>query len=98
MNTTIINGKTVKIKNINFEAICQLEDLGFDVNTISKKTFSNIRTAVAFNMGISLAEASVEIEEHIKNGGKIDAFVPLIEALINSDFFQSISQNAENEK
>jgi hypothetical protein len=95
---TVINGKNVNIKPIDFEAICELEDLGFDINTISKKTFSNIRTAVAFHMGLSLSEASAEIEGHIKNGGKIDAFVPLIEAITNSDFFQAITQNTESEE
>ena len=96
MNTIKINNKVVIIKPIDFDAICTLEDLGFDVSKVGSKAFSSIRSAVAFNMGITLQEASTEIEQHIKNGGKFDEFVPLLEAITQSDFFQDLARNAEN--
>lgn len=93
MNTVMINNKVVVIKNIDFSAICELEDLGLDVSKVGSKTFSSVRSAVAFHMGISLDDAGKEIENHIKNGGKLDALVPLLEAIVESDFFQALAQN-----
>ena len=93
MNNVIINNKAINLKPINFEALCELEELGFDVTSVSKKAFSSIRCAVAYQMGISNSEASLEIEEHIKNGGKIADFSPFIEAITNSDFFQSMTSD-----
>ena len=96
MNTIKINNKVVIIKPIDFDAICTLEDLGFDVAKVGSRTLSSIRSAVAFNMGITLQEASAEIEQHIKNGGKFDEFAPLLEAITQSDFFQNLARNMEN--
>lgn len=97
MNTIIINKKIVTIKPIDFSAICALEDLGFDVTKVGSKAFSSVRSAVAFHMGVTLEEASAEIETHVKNGGKINDFVPLLEAITESDFFQNLAQNTEEE-
>lgn len=97
MNTVKINNKIVIIKPIDFEAICKLEDLGFDVTKVGSKTFSSLRSSVAFHMGITLQEASSEIEEHIKNGGKVEEFAPLLEAITESDFFQNLARNTETE-
>jgi hypothetical protein len=98
MNTVKINNKIVIIKDIDFSAICELEDLGLDVMKVGNKAFSSLRAAVAFHLGISLTEASQEIENHVKNGGKIDELAPLLEIIIQSDFFQNLARNTENEE
>ena len=33
MKSVIINGKTIKVKPIDFEGICDLEDLGFEISS-----------------------------------------------------------------
>lgn len=93
-----INGKIVAIKPINFSAICDLEELGFSVAGMKDKTFSSIRAAVAYNMGTTLDLAGTEIENHIKNGGKLTDFFSLIEAITESDFFQALTQNTEGKE
>lgn len=95
MNNIVINNTTVNIKPINFEAICALEDLGFDVQTIGNKTFSSIRCAVAFHMDITVENASKVIEEHILNGGKLADFAPFLESITKSDFFIAVTKGVQ---
>ena len=97
MNNIVINNTTVNIKPIDFEAICALEDLGFDVQTIGRKTFSSIRYAVAYHMDISVTEASTVIEKHITNGGKLADFVPFLESITKSDFFIALTKGTQTE-
>jgi hypothetical protein len=98
MKNIIINNITVSLKNIDFGAICELEDLGLDVQSIGKKTFSSIRCAVAYHMDISIDEASKVIEEHITKGGKLADFVPFLEAITSSDFFKAIIAGVQENK
>lgn len=92
MNNEIkINGKTYKLKEVDFDGICVLEDLGFSVSEIKGKTFSSIRACFAYHADLDLVTASKEIEEHFKAKGKISDFNPFIEKVVNSDFFQSLS-------
>lgn len=97
-DTVVINNKSIRIKPINFEAICDLEDLGLDLKAVGKKTFSAFRCVLAYNADISLSEASSEIESHIKNGGKINDLFPLVEAVTSSDFFNSLVKSAESQE
>lgn len=97
MKSVIINGKTIKVKPIDFEGICDLEDLGFEISSLKKKTFSSMRCATAYQMGISLEEATTEIENHIKNGGKASDFAPFIEAIYKSDFFEALMKSMSEE-
>lgn len=98
MKSVIVNNKNVEIKPIDFAAICALEDLGFDVMNVQKKTFSSIRAAVAFHMGVSLHTAADEIESHFKNGGTVEDISPLLTAIVESDFFSSLARQAAVKK
>lgn len=92
MNNEIkINGKTYKLKEVDFNGICVLEDLGFSVSDLKGKTFSTIRACFAYHSDLDLLSANKEIEEHFKNKGKISDFNPFIEKVVNSDFFQNLS-------
>lgn len=93
MKNVVINNKTITLKPIDFGAICDLEELGFNVTSVSNRAFSSIRCAVAYQMGITLEEASAEIENHVKNGGGISDFTPFLEAITESDFFQNLAQS-----
>lgn len=89
--TITINGKNYTIKNIDFKAICELEELGLSLAEIKSKTFSCLRSCVAFQIGATLDQANIEIEEHFKKGGKLEDLIPCIEAVVNSDFFQHLA-------
>lgn len=98
MKNVIINNKSIAIKPIDFGAICDLEELGFDLSNVTNKTFSSIRCAVAYHMDMPITEVNAEIENHIKNGGVISDFLPFLEAITESDFFQSLVQSTKNKK
>lgn len=97
-NSVNVNNKSIIVKPIDFEAICALEDLGFDIANVRKKLFGSYRCVLAYNADISLEEASKEIENHIKNGGKLNDLYPFVEAILNSDFFKSMLANSENKE
>lgn len=92
MDKITINGKDYKLKNIDFNAVCELEDLGMSIVDIKNKTFKSIRALVALVIDSDLNTASKEIEAHIKNKGKFDDFKPLFDMVANSDFFRNLSQ------
>lgn len=92
MKEVVINGQKVAIKKIDFNAVCELEDLGFSILGLKEKTFGAMRALVAFNEGISLEEAGKQIQEHLKNKGKLEDLAPLFEAVAESDFFQSLTE------
>ena len=87
----VINGKNYKLRKVDFNGICQLEDLGFSATDLKGKTFSSLRACFAYHAGLDLDSAAKEIEQHIKNKGKLDDFEPFIVSVIESDFFQSLS-------
>lgn len=92
MKTITINNKEYNIKKIDFNALCELEDLGFAVGEVKSKTFKTLRALVAFVAECDVEKASEIIEQHLKNGGKVDDFTPLFTMISESDFFRNISQ------
>lgn len=95
-----INKKEYTIKPIDFNAICELADKGFSLSDAQamNKSLNMVRALCAFTIGCSVDEAGNEIEKHIVNGGKITDFKPLIESLVNSDFFRNLSQQQPSEQ
>lgn len=92
MEKITINGKEFELRTIDFDAVCELEDLGMSIIDIKDKTFKSIRALVAFVEKCDLSTASKEIEAHLANKGKINDFTPLFEMVSKSDFFRNISQ------
>lgn len=87
-----INEKEYELRKIDFNAVCELEDLGMSIIDIKDKTFKSIRALVAFVMKCDLDKAGKEVESHLANGGKIKDFTPLFEMISESDFFRNLSQ------
>lgn len=87
-----INEKEYELRKIDFNAVCELEDLGMSIINIKDKTFKSIRALVAFVMKCDLDKAGKEVESHLANGGKINDFTPLFEMISKSDFFRNLSQ------
>lgn len=86
----IINSKEYEVPSFDFDAMCELEELGLDFNS-TKQSFSFIRALVAYTMKCDLEIASKEITEHIKTGSIAD-FNVLSKALTESDFFQNLTK------
>ena len=89
--TIIINGKTYEIPEIDFNTVCELESFGFSIFDFKSKGLSSIRALVAFALKTDLSSAGKEVEEHLKNKGKMDDFEPLVKAVKDSDFFRHLS-------
>lgn len=87
-----INGKEYKIPTITYGTLCQLEELGVDFQDVDSKPFSFIRAIVAIATEQSLNKAQEEIDKHLSNGGNFEDFMPLFNAIRESDFFQGLSK------
>lgn len=99
MKKITINSKDYKLdKAIDFNAICELEDLGLSVTNIKKTNMSALRALLAWYGDMTPDEAGYEILEHLKNGGSFDDCVPLINCLLDSDFFQATQQSGKNKE
>ena len=91
-----INGKNYKVKEIDFDAICDLEEYGVyigDIAMFRKKPFTLYRGCFAFHSGLELEQASKEMENHLVNGGTFEDFIPFVEALTESDFFDKLAKS-----
>lgn len=93
----IVNSKDYKCKEINFNAICELEELGFSITNINlkKNLFSTLRACFAFHSGLPLEIASKEIENHLANGGDLEDLMPFVESIVTSDFFDKMQKKSK---
>ena len=99
MKKITTNSKDYNIdKVIDFNGICELEDLGLDLSNLKKTKMSSIRALLAYVGGMDTDTAGAEIMEHLKKGGSFEDFTPLINSLVESDFFQATRQPSEEKK
>lgn len=97
MNKKItVNNKDYELKKINFNNICELEDLGLNLGDFKKSRMSATRALLAYCGDIDEETAGEEIMEHLKNGGSLNDLAPLFEML--NTFFQSTRQQSKAEE
>lgn len=94
-----LNDKEYTMPEIDFNAICELSELGVDVmnpKTLSKHPIPTARAIVAWVIGEDLEVAGNAIQKHILAGGDIahilTAFVGAIE---DSGFFKNLPGRTE---
>lgn len=93
-----VNGKTYKAKPIDFNTICDLEDMGVSLENAMNKPLSMARAYFAICTENSKEYAGKEMQEHIVKGGSFDAVIEAMsEEMANSDFFQSLNKREEAE-
>lgn len=93
-----VNGKTYKLPVIDFNAICELEDMGFSVSDMSKKPLSASRAFLALCLNGDVKTAGAELEAHLSAGGTFDELMKEIgAAMTDSGFFRSLAKNKETE-
>ena len=86
-----INGTTYKMPELNFNAMCQLEDMGISLADFDKKPMAAIRGFLALAIG-DTETAGKELEAHIVNGCDFSEIADVIaKAVQNSGFFQALS-------
>lgn len=98
MRTFTVNGKEYNAKDFGFNLVCDLEDMGVSLEEMKKKPLSVVRAYFGMCAGVSKENAGKEMEEHMKKGGKLDDIMDaMAEKMEESDFFRSLSENAEKE-
>ena len=89
-----INGKTYKPAEIDFNGMCDMEEMGVSIFDTENKGLSALRAYLAISGKISTEEAGVEIGEHISNGGSLEALSEAFsEAVKESTFFRTPAKN-----
>ena len=89
-----LNGTEYRIPELDFDAMCDLEERGvnlLDMNSVEEKgkTLTTIRGLVAWIMDTDLKTAGHEIGEHLKNGGGLEDIIYGINAAIEESGFMA---------
>ena len=93
-----LNGKEIKAKEFDYNLMCDMEDIGFNIDDIAEKPLSALRGYVALCKSCKLETAGKEISEHLANGGQVEDILSVMtEKLENSDFFRG-QQTSEEKK
>lgn len=93
-----INEKTYTAKPLDFNAVCDLEDMGIPVEYYGKKFRVFQRAYFAYCANVDLETAGKEMESHIKNGGDFAKLLDCIENEIEkSDFFRTLFKRTAEE-
>ena len=91
-----INGKEYNSVPLDFNAVCDIEDMGISMEDYGKKNTGLMRAYFALCSGLSLKQAGNEISTHIINGGSLDGFSEVFsKEADNSDFFQALTKNTK---
>lgn len=95
MDFVTINEKEYRIPEVDFDAICRLEENGvylLNMDRKNPKTATMLRGIVAWIMDVEPERASKEIQEHIQNGGDIGEILNAVtRAVTHSGFFRQNS-------
>ena len=98
MKTFTINGKKYTATEIDFNFICDLEDMGISLGEFNKKPLAVARAYFALCARTDKDIAGAEIQKHMIDGGKLDAlYEALGEMVEKSDFFQALNKTEEEE-
>ena len=91
--TIVINKRSYKAKELDFNFLCELGEAGIDIQDIDKKMLPTVRVYVAYCMGVDAELAGEEINRHVINGGTFDDFTSVFsEKAESSDFFRALGQ------
>ncbi len=94
----VINNVEYSIPELDFNALCDLSDLGVDVidmNSDIGNPLKLTRGIVAWITGNDLKKAGKILEEHITNGGGFDDIYEVFtQAISDSGFFKALQKRA----
>ena len=98
MTTFEINGNTYVAKDFDFNLICDLEDKGVSMDSMSEKPMSMFRAYIAVCANKSVRFAGMEMQNHFINGGDLEELTEIIsQKMDESDFFQAMNQTETKE-
>ena len=98
-NTFTLNGKTYLAQNFSYNTICDLQDLGVDIDKMGDRGASMNRAFLSIWTGMSIEEAGNEIGAHMMNGGTLDELsLAIARSMEESDFFQKLNESKDQKK
>lgn len=98
MNTITINNVTYQAVEFDFNFVCDLADLGVNIESDDVNTLQLVRAYVAKCANVSLIDAGKLITEHMRNGGKLDGIIEVIfDEVKRSGFFPEEQERAEED-
>lgn len=96
MKKVVINSKEYVAKEFTFNLICDLEEMGYDMDSMGNKPMSVLRAYFSLCAGMNMEEAGKELEKHIIGGGNFGELSEAMqEQLEKSDFFRNLTQTEE---
>lgn len=96
-----INGKEVKIPELDFGFVSFLEENGTPIfdQGVRKKVLSLARNFVAYAWHTDPDDASYQLNQHVLAGGTLDKLYEAVyEAIGNSDFLKKLAENKTKEE
>lgn len=91
-----INGKEYVAKELDFNAVCDLEEMGVNITKIEKNALTVVRGYVAYCGNMDAETAGREIQAHVLGGNDLNEIIELInEQMTSSDFFRGLNASAE---
>lgn len=94
-----INGKFYKDAELDFNTVCEMENMGVSIQNIDDNIMSAARAYAAICMHRPLKIAGAEIEAHIVNGGTLaDILESFNKKAEESGFFQALRKKAEEDQ
>ena len=98
MKTFEINGRKYKSAKVDFNFICDLEDMGISVKDFRSKPMAVARAYFALCAGSDKDIAGSEIQAHMLKGGKLDELYEVLgKEIEESDFFQALNKTEDEE-
>ena len=91
-----INNKSYVASDFDFNFLCDLEDMGVSLDSMTEKPISAVRAYFSKCSGLTPENAGKEIEAHLIGGSKLDDIMEAMSEKMNeSDFFRAISKTEE---
>jgi len=86
-----LNAKTYEIEGFTFGTLCALEERKTSIADLTHKPMSFLRDFISIQTGLDRATTEKEINDHIANGGDLEALLEVVtKSLEESGFFQKL--------
>lgn len=96
MKTFEVNRKQYKGKEFDFNLVCDLEDMGIQMEEMGQKTMSVIRAYFGACSGLGREAAGAELQAHVISGGDFAELLKVMSDEMNrSDFFHSLNERTK---
>lgn len=93
-----INGRQYTAAEVDFNFICDLEDMGISIKSFNSKPTAVARAYFALCANVSKEVAGAELQAHMLKGGKLEELYEVLGAQIEeSDFFRALNTTEEQE-